>query len=54
MKFVQISSKPLSKKGLRLPAMCLQAHLGRLPLFFLGGLAIFGRFHEILGLSCRF
>jgi hypothetical protein len=45
-----ISSKPLSKKGLKLPAMCSQAHLGRFRPFFLGGLAIFGRFHEIFGL----
>jgi N-acetylmuramoyl-L-alanine amidase len=30
--------------------MCLQAHLGRLRPFFRGGLAIFGRFREILGL----
>jgi hypothetical protein len=31
--------------------MCFQAHLGRLRPFFLGGLAIFGRFHEIFGLA---
>jgi hypothetical protein len=51
MEFAQISSKPLSEKDLKLPAMCLQAHLGRLRPFSLGGLAIFGRFHEILGLT---
>ncbi len=33
--------------------MCLQAHLGRLRPFSRGGLAIFGRFHEIFGLTSQ-
>jgi hypothetical protein len=33
------------------PCDVLKAHLGRLWPFFFGGLAIFGRFHEIFGLA---